>query len=98
MGGHLEVLKWARANGCEWDEWICYAAARGGHLEVLKWAKANGCPYDAAACKQAANHGLQGFMEFPGEAAPHPIPKISEAAHKAITEWITANPVPLIAN
>ena len=22
-GGHLEVLKWARANGCPWDEWTC---------------------------------------------------------------------------
>jgi len=30
-------------------------------------------------------------MEIPGEA-PIPIPKISEAAHKAITEWIAANP------
>jgi hypothetical protein len=22
-GGHLEVLQWARANGCPWDEWTC---------------------------------------------------------------------------
>jgi hypothetical protein len=22
-GGHLEVLKWARANGCPWDENTC---------------------------------------------------------------------------
>jgi hypothetical protein len=20
-GGHLEVLQWARENGCEWDTW-----------------------------------------------------------------------------
>jgi hypothetical protein len=23
MFGHLEVLKWARANGCPWDEETC---------------------------------------------------------------------------
>tara|TARA_B110000046_G_scaffold93492_1_gene101435 strand:- start:44 stop:256 length:213 start_codon:yes stop_codon:yes gene_type:complete len=43
-GGHLEVLKWARANGCPWDEDTCEAAAEGGQLEVLEWAVANGCP------------------------------------------------------
>ena len=41
MGGHLEVLKWARENGCQWDEWTCATAAEGGHLEVLKWAREN---------------------------------------------------------
>ena len=41
--GHLEVLRWARANGCQWDERTCYAAAERGHLDVLKWARANGC-------------------------------------------------------
>jgi hypothetical protein len=45
-GGHLEMLKYARANGCPWDEGTCAAAARGGHLEVLQWARANGCPWD----------------------------------------------------
>ena len=42
--GHLEVLQWARANGCPWDEKTCSSAARGGHLEVLEWARANGFP------------------------------------------------------
>jgi hypothetical protein len=43
-GGHLEVLRWARANGCPWDWRTCAEAAEKGHLEVLKWAIANGCP------------------------------------------------------
>eukprot|EP01044_Picomonas_judraskeda_P054429 COSAG03_NODE_34323_length_127_cov_15.285714_1_plen_29_part_01 len=29
----MEVLQWARANGCEWDAYTCRLAARGGHLE-----------------------------------------------------------------
>ncbi|CAN0461067.1 unnamed protein product, partial [Hapterophycus canaliculatus] len=41
--GHLEVLKWARENGCPWDRMTCVHAARGEHLEVLAWARANGC-------------------------------------------------------
>ena len=38
QGGHLEVLKWAKAYGCPWNESTCVNAAKNGHLEVLKWA------------------------------------------------------------
>ena len=51
MNGHLEVLKWARAHGCPWDESTCVNAtyaAKKGHLEVFKWARARGCPCSAA--------------------------------------------------
>jgi len=43
--GHLEVLKYARSNGCPWNEEVCSYAACNGHLEILKWAKSEGCPY-----------------------------------------------------
>ena len=46
-GGFLEILIWARENGCEWDEDTCAKAAEGGHLEVLKWARENGCDWDS---------------------------------------------------
>ena len=45
-GGHLAVLKWARAHGCPWDEMTCSGAALNGHLEVLQWPRAHGCPWD----------------------------------------------------
>jgi hypothetical protein len=35
--GRLAVLKWARMQGCLWDETVCAIAAIGGHLEVLQW-------------------------------------------------------------
>jgi hypothetical protein len=41
--GHLAVLQWARANGCEWTNDACDSAAESGHLAVLQWARANGC-------------------------------------------------------
>jgi hypothetical protein len=40
LGGHLEVLQWARANGCPWDHHTRDVAT--GH--VLEWAVANGVP------------------------------------------------------
>ncbi len=42
--GHLEVLQWARDQGCPWDKWTCASATQGGHLEVLQWAIEQGCP------------------------------------------------------
>jgi hypothetical protein len=57
MGGHLEVLQWARANGCPWNENTCWGAAQVGHLEVLRWARANGCPWDRRTRDKAAELG-----------------------------------------
>ena len=48
--GRLDVLRWARKNGCPWDEETCAAAARGGHLRVLQWAREKGCSWDEEAC------------------------------------------------
>jgi hypothetical protein len=36
--GHLECLKYAHENGCEWDRYTCSNAAFNGHLECLKYA------------------------------------------------------------
>jgi len=44
-GGHLAVLKWARAHGYPWDDVTCMAAAQNGHLKVLQWARAQRCPW-----------------------------------------------------
>jgi len=53
IGGQLEVLKWARENGCPWSNDLsdytlncCTLAAIGGQLEVLRWARENGCPWN----------------------------------------------------
>ena len=35
-GGHFELLKWARENGCGWDAETSSWAAKGGHLEILQ--------------------------------------------------------------
>ena len=59
-GGHLDVLKWLRNEGCPWDEWTCSAAANVGHLEVLKWLRKENdppCPWDEWTCSNAAEYG-----------------------------------------
>ena len=54
MGGHLEVLQWARANGCKWNEETCSGVALGGNLELLQWARANGCEWIWDRCEAEA--------------------------------------------
>lgn len=55
--GHLEVLRWARENGCPWDDGPCTEAVKHGHLEVLKWARTNGCAWGTHTTLAAASHG-----------------------------------------
>ena len=55
--GQMDILQWARQNGCPWDEQTCTSAAENGHLEVLIWAQQNGCPWDEQACNIAAENG-----------------------------------------
>src|SRR5271155_5399766 len=43
--GSLELLKWARFEGCAWDSLTCCRAAFKGHMELLKWARSEGCPW-----------------------------------------------------
>ena len=61
MGGHLEVLQWARERHCPWNARTrCEGAAWGGHLEVLQWAVEHDCPLDPDACVDAAGtHGTR---------------------------------------
>ena len=58
------MLKWARANGCPWNEFTCECAAENGHLEVLKWARANGCPWDADTCANAEEILPSSIIEY----------------------------------
>jgi hypothetical protein len=47
-GGHLVILQWLPANGCDWSADTCHMDAVGGHLAVLQWAWASGCAWNAA--------------------------------------------------
>jgi hypothetical protein len=58
LNGHLEVLKWARLNGCPWDEMdvcICSGKWTSGGIPVGTFE--NGCPWDEETCSYAAKNG-----------------------------------------
>ncbi len=46
----MEILRWARMNGCPWNAMASAYAAAGGHLEVLRWMRANGMHARACVC------------------------------------------------
>ena len=53
--GHLEVLKWARENGCPWTaDRTCAEAAEGGHVEVEVGARER-LPVDKLTCTKVAS-------------------------------------------
>ena len=98
LNGRLDVLKWARANGCSLDNIMCVYATRGGHLEMLKWLKENGCHWDGVICAFAADHGhihiLQWAREnnYPwGELA---CASAAENGHLNVLQWARENDCP----
>ena len=96
--GHLEMLQWARANGCPWHEGTCWQAALAGRLEVLQWARANGCPWNEAACAHAA---LGGHLEVLQWARTNGCPwddwtctRAAEGGYLEVLQWARANGCP----
>ena len=57
MSGNLNLLKWAQANGCNWNTWTCSVAALKGHLNVLNWARTNDCDWISWTCTYASWKG-----------------------------------------
>jgi hypothetical protein len=56
-GGHLELLKYLREKGYEWDESTCAYAASEGHVHVLEYLRTNGCPWSSHLCLHFAAAG-----------------------------------------
>ena len=97
-GGQLEVLQWARVNGCPWCKKTCKYAALGGNLELLQWARANGCPCDKLTCSYAANGGHLEVLQW-ARANECPWDKLTcaEAAlggNLEVLQWLRANGCP----
>jgi hypothetical protein len=50
----LDVIKWARENGCPWSTNMYRNIARFGTLDTVKWIFDNGCPVGQDVCDWAA--------------------------------------------
>jgi len=44
MNGHLELLKWARLNGCPWDGNTYNYGVRNGDPALVRYLEDEGCP------------------------------------------------------
>ena len=62
--GHLDVMKWLKANGCEfsWDTFD-YASTNGS-LVNMEWLKENGCEFDYYTFTYAAKNGNSETMKW----------------------------------
>jgi hypothetical protein len=103
--GALASLQWARANGCDWNEYTCSSAAEGGHLAVLQWARANGCEWNSDrpngcewnsdTCSQAAGGGHLVVLQWArANGCEWDVDTCNEAAaggHLVVLQWARAN-------
>ena len=99
FGGHLDVLKYLRSQGCPWDSWTCDWAAQKGHLKVLKWARHNGCPWSKWSCTWAAEDGHLDVLKWlRSQKPPCPWNKrvcltwAQQNNHSHVVAWINAQP------
>ena len=94
--GFLDLLQWARLNGCGWDVFVCSDAAKNGHLKVLQWARSNGCNWDSRVCFNAAANGhLETLKWARSNGCEWNSPVCYNAAalddHSETMQWITSN-------
>jgi hypothetical protein len=97
--GHLETLKWIRANGGGWTHWAADRAAENGHLETLKWIRANGGEWTDLAADRAAEYGhletLQWIRANGGEWTHDAADWAARNGQLETLEWIVRANAPL---
>lgn len=90
--GLVNLLKWARENGCKWNSLVCVKAARAGHLEALKWAHENGCKWNSLVCVKAAAGGHLNVLRYLEEIGHRFSSFVCEVAvsngHLEAAEWL----------
>ena len=94
----VEMLAWAKANGCPWREETCNSIACGGHLEVLQWARENHCSWDEWTSAHAAKGGHLTVLQWAWEHhCPWGVWTCAFAArggHLAVLQWLREHHCP----
>ena len=109
-GGHLELVRWLRENGCPWGNFTSTLIIKSGSqrcanpqpacFEFLKWAHANGCPWSFHANAEAAATGRLDILRWAHTQDP---PYLSDAytcttaaehGHIAVIQWLRAQVPP----
>ena len=62
--GSIDLMKWARDEGCPWNIHVPYKAAHHGHIALLTWLSDNSCPISYRAAHAAAKGGHIHIIEW----------------------------------
>jgi len=62
--GHLNMIKYAYENGCNWAPYICEMATRRGRLDIVMYAHKNGCDLGYNIYNFAAERGYLDPINF----------------------------------
>jgi hypothetical protein len=93
-----QLLKWARANRCGWNDNTSRAAARHGHLELLQWARANGCEWRQSVCSAAAAGGHLVALQWARANGclwdQHTCSEAARSGRLAVPQWARSNGCP----
>ena len=60
----ISLLRYARKNGCDWNEDTCRWAAQNGNLSCLKYLHEHKCPWDKDTCVGAAQNGHLACLKY----------------------------------
>ena len=66
-GGHMDVLRWARAKRYPWTADTCAGIAKHGDLATLRWAAEQGCPMSGRVLVEAVLGGHVHVAEWAAE-------------------------------
>lgn len=94
--GHLELLKYARQEGHQWNDAATREAGKNGHLETLKWLRSQGCPWCLCLCSLAAKEGHFNILKW-ARANGCPwcyatcVDNAEKAGHVKIKQWLLVN-------
>jgi hypothetical protein len=61
---NIPVLQYLQNEGCEWDNYVCSAAAEAGDLEQLKWLHQHGATLRSSVPGSAACNGMVNILDW----------------------------------
>jgi hypothetical protein len=98
LGGHLEVLKWARQNGYPWGDKTSSNASESGHFGLLKWLAENKCHLSDDICLAAVKHGNLKVLKWARENGclwdENTCSLAAENGHFELLKWARENNCP----
>jgi hypothetical protein len=100
-GGRIDVLKYLRRRGVEWEAQACSQAAEGGKLDTILFPKQQGCEWDARLCTVAARRGDLRILKAvrahdePCPWSEHACVAAAENRRFEVLDWLPPERLPL---